>query len=196
MKIKEMDKLTEHFEKCFNQKCGYVFHKDFSKPHIDVLLFEPNEEYPFYKLVTMGASDYKMPRGNDGINFNRNEYMLFLNKDFDLNSDKLNFYMNFIDYIASFSYWEKTRVTRYHSFDIEEDAHEQYKAAFIMDPKVIKDENISVCKLGILKKCLCLQLMPITKEELDELFKVKGAEFSKNFYPDNGEYNFLADRLE
>lgn len=47
------------------------------EPHIDALLYAPNEAYPFWKLVTAGASDYKMsaPRGALG---KRNEYMMFM----------------------------------------------------------------------------------------------------------------------
>lgn len=42
-----------------------MLHSVVMEPHIDALLYAPNEAYPFWKPVTAGASDYKMssPRG-------------------------------------------------------------------------------------------------------------------------------------
>ena len=63
MKRKEMDKLIKHFDQYFEQKDCTILHPVVDDGyHIDVLLYEPNKKYPFWKLVTMGASDYKMPK--------------------------------------------------------------------------------------------------------------------------------------
>ena len=55
-----MDKLIKHFDTYFEQNDSTVIHPivDYGL-HIDVLLYGPNDKFPFWKLVTMGASDYR-----------------------------------------------------------------------------------------------------------------------------------------
>ena len=62
MKIKHMDKLINHFDYYFEQEEPKVYHNDNMYPHIDILRYKPTLKYPFYKLVTMGASDYKLSK--------------------------------------------------------------------------------------------------------------------------------------
>ena len=62
MNVKEMNKFTKHCDKYFEQTDCMVIHPSTDdKLHIDILLYKPSRKYPFWKLVTMGASDYKMP---------------------------------------------------------------------------------------------------------------------------------------
>ena len=61
MRVKQMDKLIKHFDTYFEQSDCTVLHPIVDNGfHIDVLVYKPTVEYPFWKLVTMGASDYKM----------------------------------------------------------------------------------------------------------------------------------------
>ena len=73
MNQKEMDKLTKHFDTYFHQSDCTVLHPIVMEPHIDALLYKPNDAFPFWKLVTMGASDYKMPLTQKTIS-QHNEY--------------------------------------------------------------------------------------------------------------------------
>ena len=57
MNQREMDKLTQHFDTYFQQDDCMVLHPAVMEPHIDALLYKPNNKYPFWKLATMGASD-------------------------------------------------------------------------------------------------------------------------------------------
>lgn len=53
----------KHFDKYFEQSDCVVLHPIVDDGfHVDVLLYEPNEKYPFWKLVSTGASDYEMPK--------------------------------------------------------------------------------------------------------------------------------------
>ena len=84
MKNKEMDKLIKHFDTYFEQSDCTVLHPVVSgKLHIDVLLYKPSEKYPFWKLVTLGASDYKMPKRENTVG-QFNEYIMFVDKDVNL----------------------------------------------------------------------------------------------------------------
>ena len=81
MNLKEQDKFIKSIETLFNQKCDYIFH-DMAEDwlHIDVLHLGPTEKFPFNKLITMGESDFKMPKKNY-LGIKRNEYMIFYDKN-------------------------------------------------------------------------------------------------------------------
>ena len=57
MKQREMEKLTTHFDTYFSQNDCRVLHPLVDDGfHVDVLIYEPNEKFPFWKLCTMGVS--------------------------------------------------------------------------------------------------------------------------------------------
>ena len=89
MKIKEMDKITNHFDRYFEQTDCTVIHQIVDNGfHVDVLLYKPTEKYPFWKLATMGASDYKMPKISRTLGL-FNEYVMFVDKDEDLENKEI-----------------------------------------------------------------------------------------------------------
>ena len=52
MNIKEMDAITAHFDKYFEQNDCTVLHPTADMaPHIDALLYKPTEKYPFGDTV-------------------------------------------------------------------------------------------------------------------------------------------------
>ena len=113
MKLKEMDKLTAHFDRYFEQKNDLVLHPIVDNGfHIDVLLYEPTEKYPFWKLVTMGASDYKMPKIPNTIG-RRNEYVMFVDADEDLHDKSvMSWYHAKLTMIASYAKFYNTHYLR------------------------------------------------------------------------------------
>ena len=194
MKKKELNNLIGHFQYCFNQECSKIYTTDNDDElKVDFLLFEPNEDFPFYKVVTAGASDYQMPEGNGSLP-NRNEYMIFLSKDFDISSNEFNLYLSFLSYVATYAYYEKTNVTVGHSFSIDQFKIRDFVGAQIMFPQILVDSYALRCKLGMFKTIACLQVMTLTKQELDELFKIGPMLMEEKFYPAEGEPIFLADR--
>ena len=59
---------------------------DDMKP-ITTFVFKPTDELPFWKLCTIGASDYEMPEREIGWGRKanrRNEYMMFISPDVDI----------------------------------------------------------------------------------------------------------------
>ena len=85
---KELDKLEDYISESYG-KIEYVLHEIASPDiHLDVMVIEPTEEQPYYKLVTMGAGAYKMnvPKKLKSYNLERAEYVIFLPKDWDIES--------------------------------------------------------------------------------------------------------------
>ena len=197
MKQKEMEKIIAHFDQYFEQSDSMVLHPVVDGGyHVDVLLYHPNEKYPFWKLVTMGASDYKMPKIANTIS-QYNEYIMFVHSDEDLNDrDILSWYHNKLLMIASFAYYNQTHITYAHSFEWEnEDADDEMVAAFIEFPQVVEDIGMLRCKLGMLKTVACLQTVLLNREELDRLMQIGPQAFSEYLYPDDdGKQHFLSER--
>lgn len=105
MKTKEMEKFMNHCDFYFEQNDSVILHPIVDGgQHIDVLLYKPNDKYPFWKLVTMGASDYKMPVTHNTVG-QYNEYMMFVDSDVDLNDKNvLIWYYNKLLLVAGFAY--------------------------------------------------------------------------------------------
>ena len=85
-----MDKVSAYIEQQYGDY-DLVGHEVASPDiHCDIVIVPPTEENPYYKLVTMGAGAYKMnvPIGFNSTVCNRAEYVIFLPKDWNLESDK------------------------------------------------------------------------------------------------------------
>lgn len=85
---KESLELEEHVTKAFGE-FKYAIHELMSPDiHLDILVVEPTEEEPFYKLVTCGAGAYKMPvpRAYRKYASRYAEYVINIPKDWDIKS--------------------------------------------------------------------------------------------------------------
>lgn len=188
MKVKHMDKLMDHLDFYFEQQEPSVYHSDFMIPHIDILKYEPTEKYPFYKLVTMGASDYKLSKINTIGRYN--EYMVFVDKD--ATQQELMWHVELLTMIASFPFETNESISYRHSLELPDDENSNMKGVIITLPKVIKNAGILSCKIGF-KTVKCLQLIPLTKEELDYKLKHGFDAIEKLFYPNKGESHYLSE---
>lgn len=197
MKTKEMDKLIKHFDLYFEQNDSIVIHPIVDDGlHIDVLMYTPNEKYPFWKLVTMGASDYKMPPVQKTVGL-YNEYMMFVDSEIDLtNKEVLMWYYEKLLNVATFAYYNNTHVTFAHSIEWKnEDPDDEMVAAFVEFPQIIETTEILRCKLGLMKTVACLQVILLNKEELEKLMEIGPLAFSDYLYPeDDSEPHFLTER--
>ncbi len=93
----EEDELNE-LDRFICEKFGEyksVFHEMASPDvHLDVCIIDPTDEEPYYKLVTMGAGAYKMaiPEQMQKYGLDYAEYVIYLPKDWNLNSGDENDY--------------------------------------------------------------------------------------------------------
>ena len=195
MKPHEMDKLTAHFNKYFKQPDPTVLHMTVeTTPHVDVLIYPPNEDYPFWKLVTMGASDFKMPKLQGAVS-DRNEYIMFVDPSEDL-TDKnvVNFYHNSLLEVAFYPPSSGKAITYGHSLEWEQAEDSDMIGAYIEFPQMIEDTGILRCKLGLMKTVACLQVVLITREETDKLLEIGPEQFSYFLYPEEGRPHFISER--
>ncbi len=184
--VKRMDKLIAHFDKYFEADDVKIFHPNHNeKPHIDLLLYYPTKKYPFWKLVTMGASDYKMPKIADSLS-RYNEYMLFIDETVDMTSiNECGFYINTLSMIASYPHETATGVSYGHSMEWEKDDCSDMQGAYLEMPQIIEDVGILRCKLSPFKTVACLQAVLLTKPEIDRLLEIGSQQFSYYLYPED-----------
>lgn len=186
MNMKEMEKFTAHCDRYFEQSDCTVLHPVVDNGfHVDVLLYKPTEKYPFWKLVTMGASDYKMPKIPNTVGL-FNEYIMFVDKDEDLTDrETVAWYHAKLSMIASYAKFCNTHITYGHSFEWEnEDPEDEMIAAFVEFPQVIPDVGMLRCKTGLFKSVACLQVVLLNKADLEKLMKIGPQAFSAYLYPE------------
>lgn len=197
MKISEMNKLIKHFDTYLKQGDCTVLHPVIENGyHIDVLLYKPTDKYPFWKLITMGASDYKMPPIPNTIG-RFNEYIMFVDKDEALDDKAVvGWYHNMLLMIATYAKQYNTHITYGHSFEWEnEDPNDEMVAAFIEFPQIVSDVNMLRCKLNMFKTVACLQVVLLNKAELEMLMEKGPEAFSEYLYPENeGTPHFLCEK--
>lgn len=203
MKLSEMRRIQQHFEQCFEQPVECIFHLDSSNSiHIDILCFAPTELYPFWKLATMGASDVVMPL-KDKYGSNRNEYVMFVDKDVDLLSD-YSWYANWLCMTAEYIHEKKQFVTFNHLIQMPHATDVgDMNGVIVLLPAAMYDGTILHCKLGLFKQCTCLQVMPITQSEIDGAHANGHEWLVTKFYPfiyggeehENDEEHYLAEKI-
>ena len=197
MKQKEMKKLTNHFDRYFEQNDCMVLHPIVDDGyHVDVLLYKPNQRYPFWKMVTMGASDYKMPDALNTVS-RYNEYIMFVDASENLNDmEVVNWYHHKLVMIATFARYNKAHITVGHSFEWENnDPTDEMIAAFIDFPQIVEDVGILRCELGMFKTVACLQAVLLNKSDLDKLMEIRPKAFSDFLYPEEDEKeHFISER--
>jgi len=191
---REMEKLTKHFDKYFRQSDCTVIHPIVMEPHIDALLYKPNEAYPFWKLVTMGASDYKMhaPRKTLG---DRNEYIMFIDPSEDMTDQEVaNWYFNKLLAVALYPLATKSFISYGHSVEWAPDDEEEMVSAYLELPQIVDDVGMLRCKLGLMKTAVCLQVVLLNREETNKLLQIGSEQFSEFLYPEEGTSHFLCER--
>lgn len=188
MKISEMKKITKHYDRYFQQSDSVVIHPCFDEAiHIDALLYKPDELYPFWKLATMGASDYAM-HGNNALG-NRNEYMLFIDPAVDMYDKEIAIkYYDILNRTALFACDNNCFVSYGHNIEFADENDETVAGVYIELPQAVKDTGILRCRLSPFKKVICLQIIPLDRQAFDQMLKVGSEEFSYTYtYPEQDE---------
>jgi hypothetical protein len=189
-----MDKLIKHFDTYFRQTDCTVLHPMAMEPHIDALLYQPTEAYPYWKLVTMGASDYKMAAPKNSLG-NRNEYVMFIDPDENMMDPAIaNWYYNKLMQVAWYPMTHRSFITYGHSIEWQSVDGEEMISAYLEMPQVIEDVGVLRCKFGLLKTAVCLQVVLLNREETNKLLQIGSEQFSNFLYPEEGTPHFLCER--
>ena len=173
---KEMDKVSVYIEQQYG-KFEEVGHEIVSPDiHCDIIMVPPTEEQPFYKLVTMGAGAYKMnvPKGLPGV-CDRAEYVVFLPKDWNLESDKEEDYwpIRILKAIARLSLWADDWLYISHSVNLTEDGspvagNTKFNSCMLLASVGKDGQTVEPLKLGLFgKKVAFYQIYPLYQEELE-----------------------------
>ena len=195
MNTAQMEKFTAHCNRYFEQTEPMVLHPTFEADiHIDVLLYEPNEKYPFWKMMTMGASDYKMPNAKGQLG-DRNEYMMVVDPSVDLHDPEVyNWYFCTLQGIATAPIEGKYFMSYGHSTQWPAEESTDMVGAYITMPQVIENVSFLRCKLGLMKQVICLQAVLLTEQDLNRLMEMGPQAFDDLLYPEEGEPHYLCEK--
>lgn len=142
--------------------------------HLDVLVIPPNEEYPYYKLVTMGMGAYRMnvPDEFKKYKLEHAELIIFLPADWDIkSSDEKDFWpIRHLKNVARLPIYNDTWLGYGHSVSANADSspvaeNTGFNSFALANAVNLKGENINLNLGG--KKINFYQLIPLYQEELE-----------------------------
>lgn len=191
MKVQEMDRWARHCNHRFGENCIVLHPKNSREPHIDMLLYPADEEYPFWKLITMGASDYKLPMTLCA----RNEFMMFIDKNVDLHDrETLTWYCDVLLSVALYPVENRMAVTFGHSIVWGKKEGTDMVCAYLELPYPVEDVNFLKCRLGPIKEAMALQVILLTEAEMQQLLRMGPEGFYDFLYPEGADGHFLCER--
>lgn len=141
---------------------------------ITTLVFKPTDEMPFWKLCTIGASDYLMPECDIGWGRKanrRNEYMMLIAPEVEVNEDSTEwlFLNSLLWSTAEYAFNEQDNLTVSDTVDMGLDG--KYCGTVLLLPEVFKSPSIVKCYVSEHKYISIFQVMPITRELLSKKLK-------------------------
>lgn len=205
MKTKRHQKLYEHYENILGQKSSFSLKlkknvlSNNMKPII-IYVFEPTEDMPFWKLCTIGASDYLMPERDIGWGRKanqRNEYMMLIGPEVEISQEKTEWLSlnSLLWATAEYAFNAKENITVSDTIDMQ--IKGKYCGTVLLLPEVFKTPNIVKCFISKHKYISIFQVMPITKEQLSKKIK-KGTNgiywLMEQFYTHDDDYKLIASK--
>ncbi len=173
---------------------------------ITTLVFKPTDEMPFWKLCTIGASDYLMPEREIGWGRKanrRNEYMMLISPDVDIRNpsddeDAPTDWLSLNSLLwatAEYAFNEKDNITVSDTIDMGIDG--KYCGTVLLLPEVFKSPKIVKCYVSEHKYISIFQVMPITRELLSKKLK-KGTNgiywLMEQFYTHDDDYKLISSK--
>lgn len=208
MKSKKHQKLYEHYvdimgkEPIFSLQLKKDVLSDVAeqmKP-VTTYVFEPTDELPFWKLCTIGASDYLMPERDIGFgrkSNRRNEYMMLIAPEVEVseNSTEWLFLNSLLWATAEYAFNQKDNITVSDTIDMGLDG--KYRGVVLLLPEVFKTPRIVKCYITKNKYVSIFQVMPVTKEQLAKKLK-KGTNgiywLMEQFYMHDDDYKIIKSK--
>lgn len=205
MKNKKHQKLYDHYKEVFGQEPIFslqlkknVLPNDI-KP-ITTFVFKPTEEMPFWKLCTIGASDYLMPERDIGWGRKanrRNEYVMFISKEVEISESTTEWLSlnSLLWATAEYAFNEKDNLTVSDSIDMGIDG--KYCGTVLLLPEILKTPKIVKCYISKHKYISIFQVMPITKEQLSQKLRKKANGvywLMEEFYTHDDNYKLISSK--
>lgn len=153
MESKRHQKLLEHYkavlgeEPAFSLKLKKNVLPNDMKP-ITTLVFKPTDELPFWKLCTIGASDYLMPERDIGWGSKanpRNEYMMLISLEVEVDESKAEwlFLNSLLWSTAEYAFNKKEAITVSDTIDMG--IKGKYCGTILLLPEAFKTPKIVKC---------------------------------------------------
>ena len=205
MESKRHQKILEHYktvlkdEPAFRLKLKKNVLPAGMKP-ITTLVFKPTDDMPFWKLCTIGASDYLMPERNIGWGRKanrRNEYMMLISPEVEVSESATEwlFLNSLLWSTAGYAFCEKENITV--SDIIDMGAKGKYCGTVLLLPEAFKKPDIVKCHYTKHRYISIFQVMPITRKLLTEKLK-RGREgiywLMEHFYTHDDDYELVASK--
>ncbi len=205
MKSKRQQKLYDHYKTVFGEEPIFSLKLKKSvlptdmKP-ITTFVFKPTDEMPFWKLCTIGASDYLMPERDIGFGREanrRNEYMILIAPEAEISEDSTGwlFLNSLLWSTAEYAFNAKENLTVSDTIDMGLDG--KYCGTVLLLPEVFKSPIIVKCYISEHKYISIFQVMPITRELLTQKLK-KGTNgiywLMEQFYTHDDDYKLISSK--
>ena len=173
----EMNKVSAYIEQQYGEYEN-VMHEIVSPDiHCDIVIVEPTEDQPYYKLITMGAGAYRMnvPKSLKGEVYERAEYVIFLPKDwnFDLYNEEFYWPIRMLKTIARLPVNSGDWLGIRHTVHLTEDGGPLsetagYNSCVLLPSLGMEKQYVKPLKLGFWgKKIAFYQIFPLYQEELE-----------------------------
>lgn len=205
MKGKRHQAIYDHYISVFGEEPVFSI-----KPKKDTLskdlvpittfIFKPTDKMPFWKLCTIGASDYLMPERDIGwcrkAN-RRNEYMMLIAPEVEIDESNTEWlHLNSLLWsTAEYAFNEEESVTVSDTIDMGIEG--KYCGTVLLLPEVFESPAVVKCYYTKHKYVSIFQVMPITRELLSEKLE-KGTEgiywLMEYFYTHDDDYNLVASK--
>ena len=163
-------------------------------------VFEPTEDMPFWKLCTIGASDYLMPErdiGRGRKSNQRNEYMMLIGPEVEISQEKTEWLSlnSLLWATAEYAFNAKENITVSDTIDMQ--IKGKYCGTVLLLPEIFKSPSIVKCFVSKHKFISIFQVMPITRELLSKKLK-KGTNgiywLMEQFYTHDDDYKLIESK--
>lgn len=205
MKSARQQKLYDHYvgvfgeEPIFSLKLKKNVLPENMKP-ITTFVFRPTDEMPFWKLCTIGASDYLMPERDIGWGRKanrRNEYMMLIAPEVKVSEEETEwlFLNSLLWSTAEYAFAEQDTITVSDTIDMGLDG--KYCGTVLLLPEVFKSPSIVKCYVSEHKYISIFQVMPITRELLSKKLRKKANGvywLMEQFYTHDDDYRLIASK--
>ena len=173
---KEIEKLSEYIRQQYGEYED-VLHEIVSPDiHCDIVVVPPSEKQPYFKLVTVGAGAYKMqiPKELKSDVCDRAEYVIFLPKDWNLESDNEEDFwpIRMLKTIARLTVNTESWLCYSHTIQLTQDGrpvaeNTGFNSCALLFSAGKNGQMVKPLKLGFFgKKVAFYQLYPLYPEEL------------------------------
>lgn len=202
---KKHQKLYDHYVEAFNQEPVFCLRpkknvlSNEMKP-ITTLVFGPSKDMPFWKLCTIGASDYLMLERDIGWGRKANqlnEYMMLIDSEVEISQEKAEWLSlnSLLWATAEYAFNAKENITVSDTIDMQ--IKGKYCGTVLLLPEIFKSPSIVKCFISKHKYISIFQVMPITRELLSKKLR-KGTNgiywLMEQFYTHDDDYRLIASK--